>query len=94
MVSGQIEVDWYLLAISIFSNNILGLDKAPRLIIRRVIWILASDTVPIITNTETAMLSNQNRPKNRVIFAKKYTSASRDKYQLTKRRKVVMNTSK
>ena len=40
------------------------LDKAPRLSIRRFIWILASDicicicpTQPIFTNTETAMLS-------------------------------------
>ena len=42
--------------------NHLSVDKAPRLSIRRVIWILASDiclTQPIITNTETAMLSRQ-----------------------------------
>ena len=40
-----------------------AIDKAPRLTIRRVIWILASDTVfvnstNISTNIETAMLSS------------------------------------
>ena len=44
-----------------------SLDKAPRLSIRIVIWILPSDTVfvnsiKISANTETAMLSTQGWP--------------------------------
>ena len=45
-------------------NDDEGVDKAPRLSIRIVIWILPSDTVfvhstKISTNTETAMLPTQ-----------------------------------
>ena len=46
-----------------YSHLRVGVDKAPRLSIRIVIWILPSDTVfvnsiKISANNETAMLSN------------------------------------
>ena len=55
LVEGEIGLMCYGLMFAI--------DKAPRLTIRRVIWILASDTVfvnstNISTNIETAMLSS------------------------------------